>query len=286
MASAQQLKEQGNRAFQKGELKEAKALYTRAIQNDPHNSALFTNRALTHIKLQAWDSCLDDCMSAMRIDVSSFKAFYYLAIAQLSLNHPNEAYSSALKAYELCLDSSSQHASSISSVISLVLKSKKMRWECAEDERIRRNNDLLREMEDYIEVTRLKEISCLQLRLQNGDLLNDDDVLVEKARISDEAKTKISDLRSVFAIADPANCARREVPDYVIDHISFAVMHDPVITTSGQSYERATILEHLKTKSNDPLTREPLKKEQLVSNIALREVCEEFLEKNGWAVDW
>lgn len=79
---------------------------------------------------------------------------------------------------------------------------------------------------------------------------------------------------------------RQQVPDYMIDCISFAFMYDPVITRSGQSYERATILEHLRNSNTDPLTRQPLRKEDLRPNLALKQACSEFLEHNGWAVDW
>lgn len=78
----------------------------------------------------------------------------------------------------------------------------------------------------------------------------------------------------------------KEVPDYLIDNISFAIMHDPVITKKGHSYSRSTILEHLRRSETDPLTREPLRKEDLRPNLALKQACELFLEENGWAVDW
>ena len=63
-------------------------------------------------------------------------------------------------------------------------------------------------------------------------------------------------------------------------------MHDPVITKTGHSYERATILEHLRHSETDPLTREPLSAADLRPNISLRDACEEFLKGNGWAVDY
>lgn len=72
----------------------------------------------------------------------------------------------------------------------------------------------------------------------------------------------------------------------MIDNITFAIMHDPVMTKTGQSYDRSTMLEHLRRSETDPLTREYLRFEDLRPNLALRQACEEFLENNGWAVDW
>jgi STIP1 homology and U-box containing protein 1 len=76
------------------------------------------------------------------------------------------------------------------------------------------------------------------------------------------------------------------VPDYLIDGITFEIMHDPVVTPSGVSYERISILKHIRSSPVDPLTREPLFEIQLIPNVALKNACSEFLEKNGWAVDY
>lgn len=63
-------------------------------------------------------------------------------------------------------------------------------------------------------------------------------------------------------------------------------MHDPVITPSGVSYERVSIMKHIKASPFDPLTREPLEARHLIPNIALKEACNDFLGKNGWAIDY
>ena len=63
-------------------------------------------------------------------------------------------------------------------------------------------------------------------------------------------------------------------------------MLDPVTTKSGRTYERTVILEHLRRSETDPLTREPLRREDLRPNLALKEASAKFLEENGWAVDW
>ena len=78
----------------------------------------------------------------------------------------------------------------------------------------------------------------------------------------------------------------QEVPDYLIDAISFTVMHDPVMTKTGNSYDRATVIEHLKRSYTDPLTREPLRMDDLRPNLALKQACDDFLAENGWAVDY
>lgn len=63
-------------------------------------------------------------------------------------------------------------------------------------------------------------------------------------------------------------------------------MHDPVVTKTGKTYDRSTVMEHLKKSQTDPLTREPLTMDDVRPNLALKIACDEFLAENGWAVDW
>lgn len=112
--------------------------------------------------------------------------------------------------------------------------------------------------------------------------------LVDTAGSEDEDERKDMKLRiqEVFGKAEAERWRKREVPDYMIDGISFNIMWDPVITKNGRSYERSSILDHLKRQSTDPLTREPLTEADLRPNLALRQSIEEFLKDNGWAADW
>lgn len=272
------LKEEGNRYFQDGDFKNAEILYSQAIQKDPSNPKIFTNRAFARIKLQLWDTCIDDCIKAIELEKGNMKGYFYLAQAQLALNHPNEAYMSALSAYDKCLETFS---SSTQAVSNLVLQAKKQKWESREKERVRQRSELLRELEEGLMRRKKEELQSLRFRM-----LDYSEEQEEKADIELDCRKKIEELRSVFAIADPKNLKRREVPDYLIDNISFTVMHDPVVTKTGNTYDRSTVLEHLKRSHTDPLTREPLHLEDLRPNIALKQACEEFLTENGWAVDW
>ncbi|KAF9132886.1 STIP1 y and U box-containing protein 1 [Mortierella sp. 14UC] len=85
-----------------------------------------------------------------------------------------------------------------------------------------------------------------------------------------------------------APAAPREVPDHLLDKITFELMHDPVISIkSGISYERNTLLEHFSYgRMFDPVAQMPMTERDLLPNRALKEACEEFLAKNGWAVDY
>lgn len=76
------------------------------------------------------------------------------------------------------------------------------------------------------------------------------------------------------------------VPDYLVDGISFEIMHDPVVTLSGNSFDRVGIAKYIEQAGVDPITRVKMTVQDLRPNYALKAVCEEFLDRNGWAVDW
>ncbi|KAL8630559.1 hypothetical protein Q9189_003708, partial [Teloschistes chrysophthalmus] len=279
-ARANTLKEEGNRHFQDGDYKSAEVLYGKAIQQDSQNPKLFTNRAMTRIKLQSWDPCIDDCLHSIDLDRNNMKAYYYLAQAQLALHHPNEALESALTAYKLCVKTES---SSTQNASQLVLQAKKEKWEAKERDRIRKRSELLAELEHGLQ--RMKEFELGNVEFRHKDKGDSTELREERQGVEDISRQKIEELRSVFALADPQNLAPRQVPPHLIDNISFNIMHDPVLTITGHSYDRSTILEHLKRSPTDPLTREPLTIADLRPNLALKQACEVFLEGNGWAVD-
>lgn len=225
---------------------------------------------MARFRIDAWEDCLDDCLKAIEMKSANFKAYFYLAQAQLKLRHPNEALASAMTAYDYGLRTGDQSTAKASE---LVLSAKKAVWEVKERDRLRERSHLLRELEDSL--------------MRNGEWDANqviDPVVIDE--IQNTTRSKIEELYSIFAIADPCNMVKREIPDYMVDQISFGFMYDPVITKSGQSYERTTIEAHLKISARDPLTRQSLSVSDLVSNLALKQACAEFLKENGWAVEW
>lgn len=133
------------------------------------------------------------------------KAYYYLAEAQMALNHPNEALTSALTAYEFCIRSGNASASSISA---LILKAKKAKWEARERERLRRQNELLKELEDRLEYGRLEERRAIESDVHSGRM--DWTQRADEIDIVEESyKRKIEELHSIFAAAHPSLMAKR-----------------------------------------------------------------------------
>ncbi|KAG4429994.1 hypothetical protein IFR05_014519 [Cadophora sp. M221] len=283
---ALECKESGNKYFQACDYVGAEALYSEAINHDPSNPLLYTNRSMALLKLHLYPRVIDDTRHAIDLLPHNMKAYFQLAQAQIALSDPSAALTNAKIAHGFCVEqcvTGGKGASSIGPITELVLRAKKEDWERRENERVSGLGGLLREVVRGLERSRDTELSAVE-----GDGGERETRVKE---ISEVWHKKIEDVKKVFESAEGSpgvkdESRRREVPDWCVDDITFLVMLDPVVTKTGRSYDRSSIMEHLRRSPTDPLTREPLQVSDLRPNLALRAACEEFLAENGWAVDW
>ena len=76
-----------------------------------------------------------------------------------------------------------------------------------------------------------------------------------------------------------------EVPDVLCCKITYTIMRDPVITSSGVTYERSAIMKHLKENGNfDPVTRKPCTPSELYPNLAVKEMAEDWIRKYPYTI--
>jgi len=204
---ADQLKEKGNVHFRREEYEDAIKLYSQAIQQNPSNPLLYTNRANARLKLKQWQGVMDDCLKSLELMNENMKGFYFLGQAQLELNHPNEALSSALMAYELC--SKSVHQTSSAFAISgFVVKCKKAKWDRRERERLWRRSDLLAELEEKLLVDRDRELASIQSRNTSGEI-GSVAAQEETTQVEESTSRRINELRNAFAMSDPRHLEKR-----------------------------------------------------------------------------
>jgi stress-induced-phosphoprotein 1 len=74
MASAQEQKERGNAFYQRKQYAEAIPSYTAAIDLDPSQHAVYTNRAAAHFALQDFEDALKDAVTSTALEDSWTKA--------------------------------------------------------------------------------------------------------------------------------------------------------------------------------------------------------------------
>ncbi|KAJ5529560.1 hypothetical protein N7527_002953 [Penicillium freii] len=283
---AQELKAKGNELFKSGDYSGAEDLYSQAIQKNPKDATFFTNRAITRIKLAKWADVEHDARAAIEIyglkNPVALKSHYYLAQALLGLQRPQEAHDVASDAYQLSLAAKNAQTENLSRT---VLRAKQQLWAARETARVRELNVTLGSVEALIEADMTRALAELQGRLERGEI-GEIGFGEDRKALQEDAETKVRNLREAFRVASKGDIQERVVPDYLIDGITFEIMHDPVITPSGVSFDRLGITKYVEKSGVDPLTRAPISVHDLRNNYALKAACEEFLTNNGWAVDW
>ncbi|KAK2805784.1 hypothetical protein FQN50_006060 [Emmonsiellopsis sp. PD_5] len=283
---AYELKNRGNDRFKEGDYTGAEELYSQAIQKNSNEPSFFNNRALVRIKLENWEGAEHDARMATDLfgpkSPAGIKSKYFLSQALLGLQRPTEAYDIAQTAYKASLETKNPNSEPLSRII---LRAKQSIWAAKETARLRNQNETLRRIEELMQSDMDRELKELRDRLESGEI-GQIGYKEDEKELLDETQKRLDVVRDVFASALGVEMKERVVPDYLIDSITFEIMHDPVTTPSGHSFERTSILKHIQHSAVDPITRLPMSASDLRPNLGLKEACEEFLANNGWAVDW
>ncbi|KAL4710670.1 hypothetical protein ACJJTC_003306 [Scirpophaga incertulas] len=98
---AEQEKELGNEFFKKGEYSTAMKHYTEAIQRNPDDPKLYSNRAACYTKLAAFDLGLRDCERCCKLDPRFIKGWIRKGKILQGMQQPAKAQTAYQKALEL-----------------------------------------------------------------------------------------------------------------------------------------------------------------------------------------
>lgn len=96
MANAQDHKERGNAYYQRKEYEEAVSCYTKAVDLDPSQHAVYTNRAAAHFALQNYEGALADAVASTTLNDSWTKGYYRQGASLAAM----ERYDEAVEAYQ------------------------------------------------------------------------------------------------------------------------------------------------------------------------------------------
>lgn len=73
-----------------------------------------------------------------------------------------------------------------------------------------------------------------------------------------------------------------DIPENLVDPLSYELFHDPVVTPSGITYEKSIIMDHLNRNGKfDPLTKQALIAEQLYPNLAIKNSVSSYIEQKS-----
>lgn len=272
---AEQHKNRGNNFFSDQDYESAIGEYTKAIIKNPNNSVYFTNRAVCYRKLEKWEEVVNDARKAIEIDELSVKGYYFygLALTELKRRLP-EAVENLQKGYRLSLSSTKKTDITISDEIrQTLIKAQKLRWQKDRSKMIEEKHELANYLRNLIDADRARQLNSATTDVETED-------------INWHLDERLSQVTQVFTQLDDLMYGKQEVPDCLLDKISFELIQDPVITPNGITYDRREILRHLKSVGEfDPFTREPLKEKDLIPNLLMKEVIDNFLKDNGWAAE-
>uniref|UniRef100_A0ABD2VTZ4 E3 ubiquitin-protein ligase CHIP n=1 Tax=Trichogramma kaykai TaxID=54128 RepID=A0ABD2VTZ4_9HYME len=262
--SDKELKEQGNRLFNLHKFEDAANCYTKAIIKNPNQALYFTNRALAYLKLKRYESSCQDCRRALDLEPC------------------------LVKAVDLSKEQKLNYGDDMTSVLR---QARKKRFQIKEELRISQEIELQSYINKLIVEDAEKSLAELKLKELNAkdkgeEILTESKLSTLQQEIEEKRDSALTRLNDLFAKVDDLR-RRREVPDYLCGKISFEILQEPVITPSGITYERKDIEEHLQRVGHfDPVTRVRLTQDQLIPNLAMKDVVDAFLQENEWALDY
>mmetsp|Transcript_13974 Transcript_13974/g.20442 ORF Transcript_13974/g.20442 Transcript_13974/m.20442 type:complete len:576 (+) Transcript_13974:330-2057(+) len=85
-------KEQGNQAFQIGDLPRALQQYTKGLELDPNHSVILSNRSGVYVAMHQYEDALQDALQAIQANPGWPKAYYRKAVALLEMGMVNDSY--------------------------------------------------------------------------------------------------------------------------------------------------------------------------------------------------
>ena len=98
MATVDELRTAGNDLYKAGKYVEAEAKYTAALELEPSNHLILSNRSLARCSEKKYDAAIEDARECLKVGPPDFvKGYYRLANAQLGLGLVDEALASVKK---------------------------------------------------------------------------------------------------------------------------------------------------------------------------------------------
>lgn len=91
MSQAQQLKEQGNKAFQTGQFELAVELFTQAIALSPSEHVFYSNRSGAYASLKNYEKALEDATQCVTLKPDWPKGYQRKGLAEFYLSNFEES---------------------------------------------------------------------------------------------------------------------------------------------------------------------------------------------------
>ncbi|KAG2393713.1 hypothetical protein C9374_007244 [Naegleria lovaniensis] len=91
LTTAEDFKEEGNKRYKKASYKKAAECYSKAIEIDPNQAPIYTNRAACYLQLQQYKKVIEDALKAQQLDAKFTKAYLRAGQGYLQMGKTKEA---------------------------------------------------------------------------------------------------------------------------------------------------------------------------------------------------
>lgn len=225
------------------------------------------------LQLENWAPCRDDCEMALKCDPLNAKASYLLGTSLTRLL----AFDAAVEALQRALasaDKTHKSAAFRNDIVVELRRVRKQQWHHEQAKRLARHEKVRAQLGGLMASRRVAQV------------FEDGNAAAGGARqAAEDMDAMVAYVEHLFASAEQS-MHPGDVPEYFVCPVSMEIMHDPVTTPNGVSYERSCLEEHLRANGPiDPLTRKRLTLDMLRPNPALREAIQDYLDKNSWAFE-
>ncbi|ODV68630.1 U-box-domain-containing protein [Hyphopichia burtonii NRRL Y-1933] len=288
--------EKGIESFKEGDYVKAINFYSLALKNsNKPSSILYSTRAKASyysyssggtdpesIGAVKWKKILSDLESALKIDHENLDALYLQALEKVYGDQtPETGLKSLYKVYEKSINYLGRYQKAYILPRDIYLSILEVKHKIV-DKRLKDSvlscHGLFQRLVQYVEHDYHKQLDEYDLKKLDKKSFD-----YATTNLSLKYNKDIKDLVAVFEnnhnhalIKPPID----DHPDHLCDPISFTLFMDPVITPSGQSYEKSWLWNHLEKSQTDPFTRERLTKKQCYPNLCLKSCVEEYIESN------
>ncbi|KRW99228.1 hypothetical protein PPERSA_04590 [Pseudocohnilembus persalinus] len=260
-----QWKDAGNEAFKVHDYDTAIINYSNAIKLDDTQSVFFSNRSRCYKFINEYEKAFKDAITSIELDHNNIKA--HLLCGQL-LAQMGKLGIRDISAIELAIKR-------MTKALTLCAGQNKQAFHRDLENYINRAKKLLWYKKRELNIKEKKE---LQQKL-NG--------LIENSTKYNEEQKKQLKQDVISQIGDPEEPFNFEIPEYFCCKITFDFMKEPTMTSQGITYEKEHLFEHFRKNGHfDPVTRKPVRPNECVPNINLKQAIDEYLEKNPWCYEY
>lgn len=288
--SISQYKDKAEHAIAEQEYSLAINFYTLAIRGNDAVSELYSGRAKAyyfHMKQNTtanrkdlWKKIHGDCSRAMQLDVSNVDAAYLMGLYHSdvvgkydrALKLLNEAYEKSMKQTKRTRSVKPQD------ICHDIFRVRKLLHHSTTTDGIVNFNPLFAKMaallqQDYHH--KIDEINRVKVSKE-----------VKDYKLTSLAVQYNDDYKNLVAIfSNSTNHATvpvvEEPPDHFLCPITFQLMHDPVVSPSGFTYEKSVLCDALERNPTDPLTRKKITIEECYPNTNLKQAIDDYLAQTN-----